>query len=327
MRRLLLLCTTALVLGLAIAVAPPPRAAGSSASLSGLDWTWPAEPVRIVAPFVQPAHAYGSGHRGIDLEVSDAVRAPADGIVAFAGPVAGRGVLTIDHGGGLVTTLEPVQTSLPPGAPVRRGEAVANVARGGHAPDGSVHVGVRWNGEYVNPMLLLAEIPRAVLLPCCAGQPTALRAPASFTVATPPFARTELSLPSKPTDASAPPTATALRSPRRVSVPSVEAPTTASLPWTVRDAAAPMVSWTRSPETVSAPTSAFEVSTTSALPWTCTSGQSPLSASVSEPAVSVIGCPPQSPAETTGSSGVGAAFGVDADGVDADVGVDAGVLA
>ncbi|MET0781337.1 MAG: M23 family metallopeptidase [Microbacterium sp.] len=133
------------------------------------DWIWPAERFRVAEAFVAPAHAYGPGHRGIDLDLlgDTVVRAPADGVVAFAGSVAGRGVLTIDHGDGLVTTLEPVDTDLVPGTPVRRGEDLATLAAGGHAATGALHFGVRLHGEYINPLVLLGGVPRAVLLPCC----------------------------------------------------------------------------------------------------------------------------------------------------------------
>ena len=137
--------------------------------LAALGWIWPVEPFRLAAPFVAPPHEYGPGHRGIDLEplgTAD-LRSPADGVVAFSGAVAGRGVLTIDHGGGLVTTLEPVASELTPGTAVRRGEPVAVVATGGHSAEGTVHFGVRLHGAYINPMLLLGGVPRAVLLPCC----------------------------------------------------------------------------------------------------------------------------------------------------------------
>ena len=40
---------------------------------------------------------------------------------------------------------------------------------GGHTPAGAVHVGVRWNGVYINPMLLFGGVERAVLLPCGSG--------------------------------------------------------------------------------------------------------------------------------------------------------------
>jgi len=137
--------------------------------LAALGWVWPASNFRLARMYIAPAHEYGPGHRGIDLALlgSSTLISPADGTVAFAGRVAGRGVLTIDHGAGLVTTLEPVDTTLVPGTPVRRGVEVATLALGGHSVPGELHFGVRLDGRYINPMLLLGGVPRAVLLPCC----------------------------------------------------------------------------------------------------------------------------------------------------------------
>lgn len=134
------------------------------------DWLWPVDgPRSVVEPFRAPAHAYGPGHRGIDIAAAGDLRAPADGVVAFVGTVVDRPLLTIDHGNGLVTTFEPATTTLAPGAPVRRGDVVGTTSAGGHARPGTVHLGVRWNGVYINPMLLFGGVPRAVLLPCGAG--------------------------------------------------------------------------------------------------------------------------------------------------------------
>lgn len=118
--------------------------------------------------YLQPAHAYASGHRGLDILVdSTSIRSPDAGTVVFAGTVVDRPLLTIDHGDGLVSTLEPVVTSLTPGAVVARGEPVGELSVGGHARPGELHLGARRDGEYLNPLLLLGDIPRAVLLPCC----------------------------------------------------------------------------------------------------------------------------------------------------------------
>jgi murein DD-endopeptidase MepM/ murein hydrolase activator NlpD len=159
----------ALMLALVWASAvPTPGSPTATAEPSELGWVWPAEAFRLVRPFESPAHEYGPGHRGLDLAPDPlSVRAPADGFVAFVGPVAGRGVITIDHGGGLVTTLEPVAPAVTVGQAVRRGERVGLVAAGGHAAAGALHFGVRRDGEYINPQLLLGGVPRAVLLPCC----------------------------------------------------------------------------------------------------------------------------------------------------------------
>ena len=163
---------TALAVVAALACAPG-SAAASPVDLSDRGWNWPVSGFRIVEPFVKPAHRYAPGHRGIDLEPTDpsTVVAPADGTIAFVGVVADRPLLTIDHGDGLVTTLEPVASALPPGTAVSRGDLVGEVGLGGHAPAGSLHFGVRLHGEYINPMLLLGGIPRAVLLPCCEDLP------------------------------------------------------------------------------------------------------------------------------------------------------------
>lgn len=137
------------------------------------DWVWPVAGHRIVNPYVAPAHRYASGHRGIDLEPigTGAVRAPSSGTVAFSGSVAGRGILTIDHGGGLVTTFEPIASDLAAGSVVARGDIVGTIDHGGHTADGVLHFGVRRDGEYINPLLLLGGIPPSVLLPCCGVAP------------------------------------------------------------------------------------------------------------------------------------------------------------
>ncbi|MDR6865999.1 murein DD-endopeptidase MepM/ murein hydrolase activator NlpD [Microbacterium resistens] len=131
------------------------------------DWAWPfAGARRIVAPYRAPAHAYGPGHRGMDIAGSGEVRSPADGVVAFRGVVVDRPLITIDHGGGLVTTYEALESTLTPGTAVRRGEGVGIVGTGGHAPPGTLHVGVRRDGAYVDPLPLFGKAPRAILLPC-----------------------------------------------------------------------------------------------------------------------------------------------------------------
>lgn len=139
-------------------------------------WSWPVAGRRVVArAFLAPPHAYGPGHRGIDLRADDAaansaggaavVLAPADGVVAFVGTVVDRSLVTLDHGNGLVSTLEPVDASVAHGQRVTRGEAVGLLSGGGHASAGTLHVGVRLDGEYVNPLLFLGGVERSRLLP------------------------------------------------------------------------------------------------------------------------------------------------------------------
>ncbi|WP_194398203.1 murein hydrolase activator EnvC family protein [Microbacterium atlanticum] len=174
------ICVAAALL-LGVAGGPPSAARADDATRTGVDaddggsvavsrgWRWPAEPFRLERPFVAPAHAYGPGHRGVDLLLldDDAVQTPAPGVVAFTGQVAGRPVVTIDHGDGLVTTLEPVASELVAGTPVAASAPVGVLAEGGHVAAGVLHFGVRLDGEYINPLVLLGGVPRAVLLPCC----------------------------------------------------------------------------------------------------------------------------------------------------------------
>jgi murein DD-endopeptidase MepM/ murein hydrolase activator NlpD len=169
-----LLMLTPLTLGAALAASAdaeptPGRSTTSSAEVDSARWRWPLEQARVVVPFTAPAHRFGPGHRGIDI-ASDrpgVVVAPAGGTVAFVGTVADRAVLTIDHGDGLVTTFEPIDSDLDVGEVVARGQPVGFVSAGGHSAFGTLHFGVRRDGEYINPLLLLGGAPRAVLLPCC----------------------------------------------------------------------------------------------------------------------------------------------------------------
>jgi murein DD-endopeptidase MepM/ murein hydrolase activator NlpD len=154
----------------ALTSVPVPDDADPAAPAAGSHWIWPTRGQRVVLePFRAPAHAYGAGHRGIDIEaaVGSTVVAPAPGIVAFRGTVVDRPLLTIEHDGGLVTTFEPVDSPLAPGDSVVAGDPIGTVATGGHTEPGAMHLGVRLDGVYINPLLLFGDVPRAVLLPCC----------------------------------------------------------------------------------------------------------------------------------------------------------------
>lgn len=167
------LLALALTAGAPVPVGLPATGASAAVPISEgsgqADWSWPLTRFRLERAFEAPAHRYGAGHRGIDIRGATraAVRAPAAGTVAFSGPVAGRSIVTIDHGGGLVTTLEPVESDMPVGTAIAQGEEIASLSVGGHTSPGALHFGVRLHGEYINPMLLLDGVPRAVLLPCC----------------------------------------------------------------------------------------------------------------------------------------------------------------
>lgn len=103
-----------------------------------------------------PADApWTPGNRGVDLiaEPGEPVRAALDGVVAFSGTVAGSTWVTVDHGGGLVTSYGDVQATVPAGRPLRRGDVVGNVA----PTAATLHWGARVEGEYIDPLALLVR--------------------------------------------------------------------------------------------------------------------------------------------------------------------------
>lgn len=160
---------TAIVLLLAAAADPSTAVARAAPTDEAPRWVWPGGVAEVVRPYEAPANPYGPGHRGVDVAVAgEEVAAPDDGVVAFRGVVVDRPLITIDHGGGLVSTLEPVDSDLAAGTAVSRGQLVGTLADGGHAAAGSLHLGARLDGEYINPLALLGAIERPVLLPCCA---------------------------------------------------------------------------------------------------------------------------------------------------------------
>lgn len=130
-------------------------------------WAWPVgPPFGVVRPFIAPETPYSSGHRGIDIDAraGDEVRAPAAGVVHFAGWVVDRPVVSIRHANGLISSFEPVASTLTAGTPLARGEAIGTL-EAGHCALACLHFGVRRHGEYVSPLLFLGGIPRSVLLP------------------------------------------------------------------------------------------------------------------------------------------------------------------
>lgn len=157
-------------------VAAAPSAAAQTATSGGYSlasaqsapWVWPVPaPIRVLAPFRAPMNRYSAGHRGIDLAVAPGVDvvAAGPGIVRYAGWVADRSLVSIDHGDGVLSSIEPVEPSVAAGDAVSRGAPIGRVASGGHCADGCAHFGVRVDGEYVSPLRFLGGVPRAVLLP------------------------------------------------------------------------------------------------------------------------------------------------------------------
>ena len=124
----------------------------------------------VVRGFDARAGPYGPGHRGIDIaaSVGELVRAPAAGRVVFAGPVAGVTWVTLEVAPGVLVTLGPL---LDPVATATRVRSKAPVGRigPGHAATpaapAALHLSVRVDGVYVDPLVYLVDRPRPRLVP------------------------------------------------------------------------------------------------------------------------------------------------------------------
>src|SRR5205085_1399165 len=82
------------------------------------------------------------------------------GIVTYAGPVAGRGVVVVDHGL-LSSTYQPVTPAVGSGDTVSTG-TVLGWLQSLHShclPSACLHLGVRRAGRYLDPLRLLPSRP------------------------------------------------------------------------------------------------------------------------------------------------------------------------
>ncbi len=147
----------------------PSQSLAKPAALStAAGWRWPlaGEP-KILEPFDKPAQNWLPGHRGVDLGASEGtkVSSPQRGKVTFASTVVDRPVVVIDHGGGFKTSIEPVTATVKVGAMVNAGDQVGTVATGAHCSGRCIHWGVRLEGEYIDPTLLVRDMRPSILLP------------------------------------------------------------------------------------------------------------------------------------------------------------------
>jgi murein DD-endopeptidase MepM/ murein hydrolase activator NlpD len=158
--------TLAVVIAAFVALAAVPGTGSADAGR----FVWPLDPRPAVSrQFDPPEQNWLPGHRGVDLDarVGQTVVAAGDGVVAFAGVVAGKPVVSIDHEGGLRTTYEPVEASVAAGRRVTKGDPIGTVVAGheGCASPACLHWGLRRSrDDYLDP-LPLVERPVIRLLP------------------------------------------------------------------------------------------------------------------------------------------------------------------
>jgi murein DD-endopeptidase MepM/ murein hydrolase activator NlpD len=135
----------------------------------------------IVRGFEASAGTYGPGHRGVDVggRMGEAVRAPAGGRVEFAGPVAGVTWVGLLVAPGVTVTVGPLlNAQVAAGQRVRALAPVGRLGPGhgpalgpGHGPAPApaygmaLHLGLRVDGVYVDPLPYLLDRPRPRLAP------------------------------------------------------------------------------------------------------------------------------------------------------------------
>jgi len=156
-----------LLLGLAV-FAVHTEAAQAAAS-PGFGWPLTGDAV-VTRPFQPPATAWGAGHRGVDLagQVGEPVVSAGPGRVTYAGLLAGRGVVTVTHDGGLRTTYEPVTAEVVVGQQVTTGTVIGFLSDEGHAScrpgTACLHWGLLRGDTYLDPLALITQ-GRLRLLP------------------------------------------------------------------------------------------------------------------------------------------------------------------
>jgi len=148
--------------------------AGLGSDLPATTWNPPLDsPVRLVNQYRQPNSDYSAGHRGVDYLVTQnqAVLAPSDGQVWFAGRVAQRPLLSLLHEGGYLTEFEPVCTDLKKGEQVFAGQEIARVCKAeasylAHCPSATcMHFSMRFEGSYLSPLIFIGGLNPSRLLP------------------------------------------------------------------------------------------------------------------------------------------------------------------
>ncbi|SEB49770.1 Peptidase family M23 [Streptomyces sp. 2224.1] len=146
------------------------REAVARADPSAGDRAWPVGETgggvgpTVVHGWEPPPSPWAAGHRGVDLAAPAGapVRAAAPGRVAYAGTVAGRGVLTIEVSRSgrppLRTTYEPVRPTVHKGQRVTAGQPVAVLQHGPfHCRAPCLHWGLRRGKSYLDPLSLLPD--------------------------------------------------------------------------------------------------------------------------------------------------------------------------
>jgi murein DD-endopeptidase MepM/ murein hydrolase activator NlpD len=143
---------------LLVVVAGPAGRAQAATGTAG-DWGWPLPPPHhVVQPFDPPDRPWLPGQRGVDLagHAGERVLSSGDGVVSFAGSVAGIGVVSVTSGS-LRTTYEPVRPVVHRGDTVALGTVIGRLllAHSQCLPAACLHWGLLRGSTYLDPLALL----------------------------------------------------------------------------------------------------------------------------------------------------------------------------
>ena len=150
-------CAAALLVALLAATLPAAPAAAESSPRHE-----PPVDAPIRDPFRPPTSRWGRGNRGLEYDTAPGtpVRATADGVVTFAGDVAGSRHVTVRHADGVRTSysfLDEVHVLV--GQQVRQGDVVGTTAH-------RLHLGARIGDAYFDPATLFdGAAPTVRLVP------------------------------------------------------------------------------------------------------------------------------------------------------------------
>ncbi|MEV6525493.1 peptidoglycan DD-metalloendopeptidase family protein [Longispora sp. NPDC051575] len=148
---------------------PTPRRAQFDTPTPASGYRWPLTPrPAVLRGFEPPPAPWLPGHRGVDLAGTpdQPVLSAGPGTVHYSGVIAGVGVVSVAHPNGLLTTYQPVKSSVRAGTMVGAGTALGTLDPGhpGCGAPACLHWGLRRGRVYLDPLTLVGH-GRVRLLP------------------------------------------------------------------------------------------------------------------------------------------------------------------
>jgi murein DD-endopeptidase MepM/ murein hydrolase activator NlpD len=136
------------------------------------NWRAPLSKPTLIRDFLQPSADWSAGHRGVDylVAVGEPVYAPAAGVIRFSGQLVNRSVVSISHSNGLISTVEPVCSTLGKGESVSAGQLIGEVCSQEQYFSHCglklcLHFGIKNESGYLSPLYELGLLAPSRLKP------------------------------------------------------------------------------------------------------------------------------------------------------------------